>query len=84
MLTEKHVSHLKGGTQCEGNSTAGRPGPGLPRGNLDEILIGVLRCWLQVLQHGLELGVIALVDVVPDDGKLPTHLPHGAGGMGAR
>lgn len=57
-------------------------GPGLPGGDLGEVLVGVLWGRLQVLQHGVELRVVALVDVVPDDGELPTHLPQGAGGAG--
>lgn len=35
-----------GRTPCEGDSTVERPGLGLPRGNLGEVLIGILCCRL--------------------------------------
>lgn len=57
---------------------------GLPRGYLDEQLVGILRCGLQLLQNALEVRIIALVDVVPDEGKLSPHLRRHAGGVGGR
>lgn len=54
--------------------------PELPGGDLGEVLIGVFRCRLQVLQHGLEFRVVSPVDVIPNDGELAAYLPHGAGG----
>lgn len=76
------VSCFTGRAWRGGDSAVEGRWPGLPGRDLGEVLIGVVCRRLQVLQHGLELRVIAPVDVVPDDGELAAHLPHGAGGAG--
>lgn len=50
----------------------------LPGGYSFEVVIGVLRGGLQGLQHAVELGVVPLVNVIPNDGQAPAHLPHRA------
>ena len=76
------VSRFTGRAWRGGDSAMEGRWPGLPGRDLGEVLVGVVCRRLQVLQHGLELRVVAPVDVIPDDGELAAHLPHGAGGSG--
>lgn len=53
---------------------------GSPGGDAGEVLIGIVPVGLQRLEHAAELLLVALVDVVADDGQAPSHLAAGAAG----
>lgn len=52
----------------------------LPGGYSGEVLVGIVPCQLQGLQHLTEFLIIPHVDVITNNGQAPAHLVAGAAG----